>query len=366
MARAGRGIAAGLAAGIVALVAPVLASGPTGAVGHGSSYGVADAGLVPVTDLAPGRGDARVQVTRDGRFGIVHQGSSYGPEALHKIDLRTNRITGSVPVPADPDSALAVRGNRFAYTTEDRNLWITDIGKAKPRRVGKVGFRVAGQRATLFDVVVAPNGKFAYVTADDWIHTPGSQVLVLALRKNGVPKLVRRVPVAATYLAISRNGERLVATDSRRVHVLDVSKPRQARRVRSFAIRDGDVAAAAFGKGVKALYLLSSGNRYVVSRVNAATGRTLQRRVLPGGGYNAGGAIAVNRAANRVVVTRPDRDESHPSVWVLGGKLAVRGSRTGACYPDGAAASFNGPTKGRLFVADSGICEQARLWQVRP
>src|SRR5690606_40816926 len=78
-----------------------------------------------------------------------------------------------------------------------------------------------------------------------------------------------------------------------------------------------------------ALPIFSSGNRYVVSRINVATGRTLQRRVLPGGGYNAGGAIAVNRAANRVVVTRPDRDESHPSVWVLGGKLGRSEGRRG-------------------------------------
>src|SRR5690606_25834039 len=229
---------------------------------YGASFAVASGGITPVVDLAPGRGDARVQVTRNGRFGIVHQGSSYGPEAVHKVDLRTNRLLGSMPVPADADSALAVRGNRFAYTTEGRNLWVTDVGRATPRRVGKVGFRVKGQRATLFDVVVAPNGRFAYVTADDWIHTPGTQVLVLALRKNGVPRLVRRVPVAATHLAISRDSKRLVAADGRVVHVIDVRRPRQARRVRTLRIRDTDIAAMAFGKGPIALFVLSSGNRY--------------------------------------------------------------------------------------------------------
>jgi DNA-binding beta-propeller fold protein YncE len=229
-ARTSRGITVALATGIVAVLAPVVAGGPAALAGHGAAYETADAAAAPVVDLAEGRGDARIQVTRDGRFGIVHQGSSYDPKLLHKVDLRTNRVTGSVSVPADTDSALAVRGNRFAYTIEGRNLWVTDISRAEPRRVRKVGFRVAGKRATLFDVVVAPNGRFAYVTADDWIHTPGSQVLVLALRTNGVPRLVRRVPVAATHLAISRDSARLVATDGPRIHLIDVRKPRRARR----------------------------------------------------------------------------------------------------------------------------------------
>src|SRR5690606_8816961 len=126
MTRMRRGIVAGLVTGLVvalaAVPAPVLAGSPTGAVGHGSAYGVASGTIAPVVALAPGRGDARVQVTRNGRFGIVHQGSSYDPQALHKVDRRTNRVTGSGPVPADSDSALAVRGNRSAYTIEGRNL----------------------------------------------------------------------------------------------------------------------------------------------------------------------------------------------------------------------------------------------------
>lgn len=370
MTRMRRGIVAGLVTGLVvalaAVPAPVLAGSPTGAVGHGSAYGVASGTIAPVVDLAPGRGDARVQVTRNGRFGIVHQGSSYDPQALHKVDLRTNRVTGSVPVPADSDSALAVRGNRFAYTIEGRNLWVTDIGKAKPRRVRKVGFRVNGKRATLFDVVVAPNGKVAYVTADDWIHTPGSHVLVLALRKNGVPKLVRRVPVAATHLAISRNSKRLVAADGRRIHVIDVRKPRRARRVASYQIRDGDIRAAAFGKGANALFVLSASSRYVVSRIHLGKRKSLRRVLTADRSIGAGGGIAVNRAGNRVLVTSTERDEKHPSTWVLGPKLGVRRAVTGPCLPGGAAASLGGPTRGRLYVADSGICDQARLWRVRP
>lgn len=88
--------------------------------------------------------------------------------------------------------------------------------------------------------------------------------------------------------------------------------------------------------------------------------------VLPGGGYHAGGGIAVNGAGNRILVTRADRDESAPSVWTLGPRLGVRRAVTSPCFPVGAAASLAGPTKGRFYVADSGICEQARLWRVRP
>jgi hypothetical protein len=78
------------------------------------------------------------------------------------------------------------------------------------------------------------------------------------------------------------------------------------------------------------------------------------------------GAIAVNRTGSRILVTHDGRDDEHRSVWVLGAKLGVRRAGIGPCLPAGAAASFAGPTKGRFYVTDSGICTQARLWQVRP
>lgn len=47
--------------------------------------------------------------------------------ALLKVDFRSSpaRVLGHTYVPAKTDGALALSGNRFAYTTHDQDPWVT-------------------------------------------------------------------------------------------------------------------------------------------------------------------------------------------------------------------------------------------------
>lgn len=338
-----------------------------GTVGLGSASA---ASILPTAELLPGRGDGRVEVTKNGRFAIVHQGSSYDPHALIKLDLRSSpaRVLGSTHVPAQTDGALALSGNRFAYTTHDKELWVTDIRAATPRTVRKVGFGIDGSAAKIYDIVVSPNGRFAYATANNWIHTPGTHLLVMRIAGNGLPRLLRRVPLEATHLAISRDGRRLIAGDGRRAQVLDLRRPANPRRLgRPIAI-PGDVRALSFGRAAHTAYALSAGRAaYRVSRIAVNRGRVTQRRTFAGGSFvGAGGGLTVSANGRHVVVTNSEITEEAPSVWLLTAALRPRANFTGPCFPHSVAASLGGPTRGLLLVADSGICEQARVWRIRP
>ncbi len=349
----------------IGVVVAVLAGSLTGTAGA-ASPSARQATAAPVVDLLPGRADARVEVTRDGRSAIVHQGSSYDPEALLKVDLTSTpaRVLGQTATPADSSSVLAVAGNRFAYTTDGDDLHVTDIGTDTPQRVGTTGFKLGGDRATLFDIVVTPNGKFAYATAKAWIHEPGSHLLVLKLKKNGMPKVVRRVAVSATHLAVSRTGKRLVAAAGKRLHVFDLKKPAAPKRLGGTKVA-GDVRDVTFGAKPRDAYVLSSGQKLRLTHVNTDRAKILRKATLVAdSSSSAGGAVAVSADGKRILVTSDYFDDENPSVWLRDRKLRAVDALTGPCYPGSASVSPAGPTKGRMYVADSGICGQARLWQL--
>lgn len=321
-------------------------------------------------DLLPGKGSARVAIAANGKFAVVHQGSSYAPERLLKINLRgaTPQVTGQLGVASNANSQLALAKNKFALTTEGDRLWVSDVRKASPKRVGRFSFKIKGSKATLFDVVASPNGKFAYVAANDWIHSPGSHVLVLKIRKNGKPKLLRRVKVTASTLGLSRNGKRLVVAADNRVRVFNTAKAAKPKPMgKAFKVKGGDVRAVAFGKSAKFAYTLSANsNRYVVARVHTKKRQVTHRRTVATGSFlGSGGGLAVSANGKRVVATSDEFDDDVTSVWLLNAKLKAKGTLTGPCFPESAAASLRGPTKGRLYVGDSGICDRAGMWRVR-
>lgn len=359
-----RGVAVVLAGALLTPGAVALAQEPP------ERTGVARAAAPgPVVDLLDGRGAARVAITANGKFAIAHQGDSYGPEALLKVNLRRSpaQVTGQVRVPANRNSELALVKNKFALTTVDKNLWVTDIRKAKPKRVGRFSFKVKGSKATLFDVATTPNGKFAFVAARDWIHSPGTHLLVLKVRKNGKPKLLRRVKVKATEIAVSRNGKRLIAAAGKRAHVIDIRKPKKAKKVgKPIKVKGGDVRDVAFGKSANVVHTLSTnGRKYIASRLHVKKRKVTHRRTVVNGSFlGAGGGIAVSAKGKRVVVTSTERGDGEPSAWLLNAKMKMKRSMSTPCLPGAAAASLKGPTKGRLYVADSGSCGQARIWRI--
>lgn len=322
------------------------------------------------TDLLPGQGSARVAVTANGKFAVVHQGDSYHPKVLLKVNLRATpaRVVGQMDLPANTNSELALVKNKFALTTHGDELWVSDIRKATPKRVGRFSFKVKGSKATLFDVAVTPDGKFAYLAARDWIHDPGTHLLVVKVRNNGKPKLVRRIKVESTELAVSRNGKRLIAATGKKAHVFNIGKPAKPKKMgKPIKVKGGDIRGVVFGKSAKVAYALSSHRkRSFVTRLQTKKRKVTHRRVLTTGSFlGAGGGLAVSANGKRVLATNVERWEHEPSAWLLNAKLKPVKSLTGACLPGSAAASLAGPTKGRLFMTDSGICGQARLWRVR-
>lgn len=313
------------------------------------------------TPLPPGdAGVKRIAVTRNGKRAVLLQ--SYGATSrMIQLNLTKSpaRIMGkNASVRSNVDSDLEVH-QPYAYATNDDVLQVVSLKRKKPRIIR----RVTIGNNEFWDLALTPNGKFLYATAFN-ITWPANKLIVFRVKKNGVPKRVRTIKrFALGRIEVTTNGKRLIAIDEINDRVVTYSlkrpgRPKRAGKVFPTGISDADNIAVA--KRSRFAYL-SGGTTAEVAKIDLRKRRTVKTRLLS---TDFGGDIAVTNGG-QVVTTLSNAYVDDPSVVVMNGKLKSVATFEGLCFPDGVAASWAGPTKGRVYLGDSGICQRAGFYPMR-
>lgn len=317
---------------------------------------------MPATKLIRGDGGANaIAVTRDGKHAVVLQGDVYGSKGLIRLNLKRSpaKITGiNRKIKGNGLDDVVVRGHKYAYVTSDRKLIVARIDRARPTIVKKFTF---SRRLT--QLAITPNGRWLYAAREVGY---GAHILTFRIKKNGVPKRVGRMKRrTVTGLAVSPGGKRLLIGDHHRLRVFGLRKPahpkKQGKAVRVNLTSPGPMA---FSRNSRYVYAMDK-SEVTVARVNLRKRKQVDRNVLAK--YDFGGDIALSRNGRRLLVLNGHTDDEDPSIYLLNRSLKVKQTGSGPCYAEAAAASWAGPTRGRFYVADSGICtNQAMFTPLRP
>lgn len=318
---------------------------------------------LPPTALPEGdAGVKRIAVTSDGRRAVLLQ-SFATTSRLINLDITTSPATVlgvNSSVQSDVDSDLEVRG-RFVYSTYDDILQVSTIKNDQPRLLRRI---TVGTSNDMWDLAITPNGKWLYATSFN-ITWPADKMYVFRIRPNGIPKKVGVVKrFALGRIEVTPNGKTLVGVDEIHDRVVTYSlrkpgKPKLTGRAFPTGINDADNIAVA--PGSRFVYL-GGGTETEVAKVDLRRRMTVRTRQLS---TDYGGDIAVT-ANGSVITTIGLAQEDETSVVIMNGNLKPVSSWSGVCFPDGVAASWAGPTKGRAYVGDSGICSRAGFYPLAP
>lgn len=318
---------------------------------------------LPPTALPEGDpGVKRIAVTSDGTRAVLLQ--SYATTSrLVNLDITTSPATVlgvNSSVQADVDSDLEVRG-RFVYSTYDDVLQVSTIKNNQPTLLRRV---TVGTSNDMWDLAISPNGKYLYATSFA-ITWPADKMYVFRIRPNGIPKKVGVVKrFALGRIEITPNGKTLVGIDEihDRVVTYSLRKPAKPKLTgRAFPTGIDDAENLAVAPGSRYVYL-AGGTTADVAKVDLKRRRTVHTRQLS---TDSGGDIAVT--ANGSVVTTLSRSQGDETgLVIMNGNLRPVSEWSGLCFAQGVAASWAGPTKGRAYVGDSGICDRAGFYPLAP
>ena len=318
----------------------------------------------PMKATALPLGDAgvkRIALTADGRRAVALQTySSVSRLVQLNIAKSPARIVGkNASVKGDIDSDLEVR-RRHAYVTHDDVLQVVSLKSPKP----KIQRRVTIGNNDFWDVALTPNGKYLYATGFN-ITWPPDRLWVFKVAKNGVPKRIRTIKrFGLGRIEVTSNGKRLVGIDEihDRVVTYSLKKPGKPKRLgKAFPTGIDDANNLAVARDSRYAYL-SGGTTAEVAKVDLRRRRVTKTRRLS---TDYGGDIAVT-AKGHVVTTLSNAQDEDTGLVFLNKKLKIVEAFKGLCFAQGVAASWAGPTKGRAYVGDSGICTRSAFYPLKP
>ncbi len=133
----------------------------------------------------------------------------------------------------------------------------------------------------------------------------------------------------------------------------DVRHPARPRRLWSISPGLLGPGASVVAPGGRTAYVRGAVST-AVAMIDLRHHRVLARRGSSAFDEEAG--LALSPDGSRLVLLRALADSDEKSVYVFDRHLHLLQTVTGPCFPQAVAVSGQGPTRGRFYVGDDGIC----------